>query len=364
MKTKVTIILIGLLFSTACSAPKLYDVVTKDPEKKPKITITDRDVYEFSHKIVKYFSGRRSNNEITQKVTGSLQVVASAIAGALSGGGGSQNVITGLSTFSATIPELQNIIRASDQAKAFDDGVALVKGAEGRFIREIAKCCKGEVSNTVLTQAGGKLAEEVLSAIKVVGNVLVAKIPSIEELQKASGKFKVFEVQPGIIELEPNETKPVLVLSGGKVVKEISDKPNIADAKLDDDGLAANITAGSIHGHAKITFLSALGETTSILVKTIEYLNIITPAIDRIELSLSGANGLNKNENITFETKGTGGNAKIEADVSGIVTPGTISSPVTNQYQFQITAVKEGSTILTVTNPEEGFDKLFVDVKP
>lgn len=365
MYIKATVILASLAILTACSPPNIYDVVTQKPEDKPKITITDRDIYEFSNQTVEYFSGRRSNNEITTKVTGSLQVMASAIAGALSGGGSSQNIVTGLSTFSATVPELQSIFRAADQAKAFDDGVGLIKGAEGRFIREIAKCCKGEVSSTVLTPAGGKLAEEVLSAIKVVGNVLVAKIPSIEELQIASGKYKIFEVEPSMIELIPNDVKSVLVLSGGKVVKNVSDKPNIATAELHPDGLAANITAGSVYGQAHITFLSSLGETTSVLVKNIEILTILTPVKDSIELSVNGNNGLAQNTDIIFKTKGTGLNGTVGEDVSNIVNFGAISAVAghADQFKLTITAANKGTTILTISNPEGGYDKLYVNVQ-
>lgn len=97
-------------------------------------------------------------------------------------------LIAGLSVLSAIITPLQKIWKEGERAVAFQQGVSMIMEAENRYYTSIADNDKGVVSTEELSKEGAILFKEVTATLQVVTKTLAAQIPTIKELETATGK--------------------------------------------------------------------------------------------------------------------------------------------------------------------------------
>lgn len=211
-----------ILFSASCASPKfdtLWDrtmkiekqklIDDKDKEFKgkfkdrkvskitntevlaqtKKVLVTDAHVLDLTNDILKFFRDRFIAAGFARKITGSIQVISAAAAGLI---GISEHeeteLIAGLSGLSAIITPLQKIWKEGERAVAFQQGVSMIMEAENRYYTSIADNDKGVVSTEELSKEGAILFKEVTATLQVVTKTLAAQIPTIKELETATGK--------------------------------------------------------------------------------------------------------------------------------------------------------------------------------
>ena len=204
-------------------------------------------------------------------------MLASAIAGAVSAGGGAANLVTGLSVFSATIPELQTVFKAGDLAEAFNDGASLVEKSIGRYRLANARSADaGQPSDMAFTEHGAKLASEVGAALSLVAKALTAKIPTREEVERAAGvfaEFTSFDASANKLEIVKGESQQIAFLQGGPARIAVAEKPSIAEVSLP---TKAQDNSAVAKGDIAVVTGKAVGETRVIFVNRTKARAVVT----------------------------------------------------------------------------------------
>lgn len=244
-------------------------------ESIKSIKITDADILGFTDDVKKILQSR-SNLARRFRLTSGTGQILTAAAGATLGFIANANVetIAALAAVGAVIPELQTIWEARGRAAIYNKGLDMIQKAEERYYEKIAKSSKGSVSAVELTPDGAELLKEVTACIQVIGTVLVDLIPTVEELQAATGRVKdeleQIKVAPESAEIMYLGTQTVQVLYGKAIAYSI-DGVNIIEIvptkfenavdKFDIRGVGS--------GTAKVTIFNSHGKSKNINVKVV-----------------------------------------------------------------------------------------------
>lgn len=170
------------------------------------IQVSDADVLGFSGDIQKALRRRMDRARRVRLGSGSAQVLAAATGATL--GLLTRDVATAaiFAGISAVMPELQHIFQARERSEAYAQGLELIQDADARYYNKRTESAgpKGlsEVSNNTLTKEGAELLSEIAACIKLVDKALIQTIPTIEDLQAATGRL---EEKLGAIKLVPQD---------------------------------------------------------------------------------------------------------------------------------------------------------------
>jgi hypothetical protein len=220
MKGKIILLFfcIVIIFSASCASriKTVYQRAKERAEEAKKaekagkkeiplsIQITDADVLALSNDIITVLGDRFQQAGFVRKLSGTIQVITAAAAGMIGISSHEETeLITGLSGASAIVTPLQGIWKEGERAMAFQQGINMVMQAEKKYYASIAKNNNG-VNNTSLSKEGAKLFEEVTAALGVVLKTIAGYIPTIEELETATGRIDeklAMKVVPEMVKL-------------------------------------------------------------------------------------------------------------------------------------------------------------------
>ncbi len=215
---------------------------------------------------------------IARILSSTTQVLTAAAAVTLGVASSSMTAITALSASSAVMPELQNIFEARERAIAYSQGVDLIEKAEGRYFLAIAsrdndeKSSKGLVSKKKLGIDGANLYIEIMASLRLVEKALVSMLPTIEEMETATGKvterIRGMDIIPSgktseepDLELEIGQESNFVIISGGPATSAVSNKPRIAEVTK----MIENVinVKGLANGEAVITVTNGHGSKST-----------------------------------------------------------------------------------------------------
>lgn len=206
MKTRIILLFtaIVIIFSASCASTRIKTVYQRAKERAENerkaersgkkeiplnIQVTDVDVLALSNDIIVVLGDRFQQAGIIRKVSGTIQVITAAAAGLIGISPHEETeLIAGLSGASAIVTPLQKIWKEGERAVAFQQGINMVMQAEKRYYASISNNNKG-VNNTSLSKEGAKLFDEVTAALGVVLKTIAGYIPTIEELETATGRI-------------------------------------------------------------------------------------------------------------------------------------------------------------------------------
>lgn len=335
--------------------------------KDEKYAITDRVVVDFMDQVKNSLRKRMNYSRIIREISASAQVLTAAAAAVLGATQGNLTTVAIIAATSAVIPDMQDIFDAKAKAQAYDDGLHLIEEAEGRYILTLTG--SGEISNKALTVQAANLYVEVLACLKLVEKALTAKIPSIKELQVASGVYlDKIKVSQNSISLDPDRNVQVEVtaVTGGPFVKNSSTNPKVAMAVTDGSDKATISTpkVGGQAGTATITLVNAKGDMAKIFVESespIEAELVDASSGTSIgSLSVPKAGGTTRAK-IKFITKSV--LADHRSDNNDIVTvKGSLGDANANNFFF-IEGKKKGSANIILENAFGTVKRFPVEVK-
>jgi hypothetical protein len=206
------------LWVTGCG-PRMLPP-TSDP-----IRFTDKQVVEFNNRLTVMMQNNRNWNSIMRYVSTIVVVGAVASAGALGIAGVSADIVGYTALGGGFIGEMQGIFKTRERASAYQEGIGLLYEASIRYKKSTVgnHAGSGVARNDRLTNNGAYLYEESLASLKLVEIALVSQIPTVEEVQKANGKYQKFDVFPSKVKFSDTSSPlEVRAIKGGPIVSAIS----------------------------------------------------------------------------------------------------------------------------------------------
>ena len=155
--------------------------------------ITDADVFAFTNDVKQAWRNRSQASRTLGVLTGVSRVglagAATMVAATSPAGAASDAVpvLTGIATF---IGEIFGIVDPGGRSEAYQDGLKLLLDAEAEYLLALPPGAKGAVTGTELTVAGATLFKRVNAAITVVDKALQSRVPTQDEVDRATAKFK------------------------------------------------------------------------------------------------------------------------------------------------------------------------------
>ncbi|HHT9127684.1 MAG TPA: hypothetical protein ACFYEE_02880 [Candidatus Wujingus californicus] len=233
------------------------------------IKVSDADVLGFSSDIQKALRHRMDWGRRLRLTSGTLQVLAASAGAALGLTTQDVTTVSALAIFSAVIPELQNIFQARERVAAYTDGLELIQDADARYYHRRAECGKPVevVSTTELTRDGSQLLIEIAACIKLVDKALLQTIPTIEDLQVATGRIEEglgqIKLVPKRMNIDVQGMQTVYVINSKAITYSID---NIGVVKIEnigefDTGTDKIKIVGVGTGTSKVTVFNALGRS-------------------------------------------------------------------------------------------------------
>lgn len=232
------------------------------------IKVSDADVLGFSSDIQKALRHRMDFGRRLRLTSGTLQVLAASAGAALGLTTHDVTTVSALAIFSAVIPELQNIFQARERVAAYTDGLELIQDADARYYQRRAEGGKVDVVSTKeLTRDGSQLLIEIAACIKLVDKALLQTIPTIEDLQAATGRLEEslgqIKLVPKRMNIDVQGTQTVHVINSKAITYSID---NIGVVKIENIGEFDNGTdkikiVGVGTGASKVTVFNALGRS-------------------------------------------------------------------------------------------------------
>ncbi len=175
-----------------------------------KITVSDADVIGFSSDLQKIFRHRMNKARRVRLGSGTLQILAASAGATVGLTSGDVAVAGGFAMLAAVIPELQNIFQARGRVAAYTDGLKLIQDAQARYYKNRVTRQEEEeeeeqqqqqqnkkmksietISTKELTEEESELLVQTVSCIKLVDKPILTHIPTIENLQKATGRLEL-----------------------------------------------------------------------------------------------------------------------------------------------------------------------------
>ena len=159
------------------------------PADQAVLVPSDRVVRIHAYCIKKMLRARMNLARIARLTSSTFAVLTAASAAALGAVATAPlTAITALAASSAVIPEFMRIFGAGERAKAYEEGVHLIEGAQVDYMT--SRVGLPPVSPQELTAAGATLHMQVVAALTIVEHLLVAQLPRVEDIQIAQGRIR------------------------------------------------------------------------------------------------------------------------------------------------------------------------------
>ena len=231
------------------------------------IRISDADVLGFTSDIQKALRWRMDTARRVRLGSGTAQILAAAAGATLGLATGDVMTAAALAAFSAVIPELQNIFQARDRSGAYEQGLELIQDAESRYyLSRTATETIGTVSATELTKEGGELLAQISACIKLVDKALFQTIPTLADLQAATGRLtdalgQIKVVPNGLMSIGVNGTQTVRVINSSAIAYSVGDVAvvTVDNADAFARGTDTIVIRGVGIGTSTVTVFNALG---------------------------------------------------------------------------------------------------------
>lgn len=184
-------------------------ILTKD------IKVSDADVIGFSSDIQKALRRRMDRARRVRLGSGSIQVIAAATGATLGLMTGDVATAAVFAAVSAVIPEFQHIFQAKERSEAYEQGLELIQDADTRYYNKRTESASAGIESipiNKLTKDGAALLSEIAACLKLVDKAILQTIPSIEDLQAATGRLE----ELGAIKLVP--TDPHIPVNGTQTI--------------------------------------------------------------------------------------------------------------------------------------------------
>ncbi len=228
------------------------------------IKVSDADVLGFSSDIQKALRRRMDRARRVRLGSGSIQVIAAATGATLGLMTGDVATAAVFAAVSAVIPEFQHIFQAKERSEAYEQGLELIQDADTRYYNKRTE--SGSITTipiNELTKDGAALLSEIAACLKLVDKAILQTIPSIEDLQAATGRL---EEKLGTIKLVPPD--PCIPVKGTQTIHVINS--SVTTYAVDKSGVIAldsnTITAMKNNGVTDITFTGEKEETVTLTV--------------------------------------------------------------------------------------------------
>jgi hypothetical protein len=134
-----------------------------------------------------------------------------------------------LSGLSALTPEIASIFDAEGKAKAYSQALDMIEKAEAQYVNARAQLSSTEnplIPNDILTSEGAALFVTTISSLKVMRDALLGKIPSVEELERALGKYPQFNLSTNLVKISKSKIE---LVDGGNILTQLSQNLNVAE---------------------------------------------------------------------------------------------------------------------------------------
>lgn len=228
------------------------------------IKVCDADVIGFSSDIQKALRRRMDRARRVRLGSGSTQVLFAATGATLGLVIKDLTTAASLAAISAVIPEFQRIFQAKERSEAYECGLELIRDADVRYYQKITE--KGYVETIPvdkLTKDGAALLSEIAACLKLVDKAILQTIPSIEDLQAATGRLE----ELGAIKLVP--TDPHIPVNGTQTIHVTNS--SVTTYAVNKSGVIelANATTkamGENNGVTDITFTGKKQDTVTLTV--------------------------------------------------------------------------------------------------
>jgi hypothetical protein len=145
--------------------------------------ISDMDVMNYTDHVKSILRAKFTHARFARYTSATAQVLFGTAAGASAIFDGGTSTVATLALLSASMPELGNIFNAKARAETYQDAVRMIEDAEVDFLTEA-----GTPSSAVLTDSGIDLYRRVTTSIHVVEKAVVGQIPTLKEMQDATGQ--------------------------------------------------------------------------------------------------------------------------------------------------------------------------------
>ena len=156
-----------------------------------ELKASDTLVIIYADCLKKMLRARMNLARIARLTSSSFAVLTAAAAAALGAVATAPlTAITALAATSAVIPEFMRIFGADERAKAYDEGIHLIEGAEGQYLQNLTEHAQLVIPRDHLTADGAQLYVQVVAALKIVENLLVAQLPKVEDIELAQGRIR------------------------------------------------------------------------------------------------------------------------------------------------------------------------------
>lgn len=192
--------------------------------------ITDQHILDFSENVKEALRRRMNRARLARMFSGTIQVLTAATAAGLGAVSANIDTITALAGTSAVMPQLQELFGARERAQYYEQGASLVEQAQGRYFGAIARGETKLQDPPKISLAAVALFNETVAAITVVEKALVDRLPTVEELQKATGAYTDLKVAPAAAPIDPVD--PILAVGADLLVTvsaSLSANPEVED---------------------------------------------------------------------------------------------------------------------------------------
>jgi len=230
------------------------------------IKVSDADVIGFSSDIQKALRRRMDRARRVRLGSGSIQVIAAATGATLGLMTGDVATAAVFAAVSAIMPEFQHIFQAKERSEAYEQGLELIQDADTRYYNKRTESASAGIESipiNKLTKEGAALLSEIAACLKLVDKAILQTIPSIEDLQAATGRLE----ELGAIKLVP--TDPHIPVNGTQTIHVINS--SVTTYAVNKSGVIelANATTkamGENNGVTDITFTGKKQETVTLTV--------------------------------------------------------------------------------------------------
>ena len=218
--------------------------------------ITDQHILDFSENVKEALRRRMNRARLARMFSGTIQVLTAATAAGLGAVSANIDTITALAGTSAVMPQLQEIFGARERAQYYEQGASLVEQAQGRYLGAVAR---KEVDPALpeISLAAVALFNETVAAITVVEKALVDRLPTVEELQKATGAYSDLKFAPEAISVDVGTEVEAVIGGTATVGSVVVGDPQKARATLSGRTVKIKGLAGGV---TKVIATDALGK--------------------------------------------------------------------------------------------------------
>ncbi len=307
LKFKISLLfIISLqLWITGCGGPRTL------PATYDSIRFTDKDVVEFNNRLTVMMQHNRNWNSIMRYVSSVVAIGAVASAGALGIAGVSTDIVSFTALGGGFIGDLQAIFKTRDRASAYQQGIDLMYEASDRYLHsrastsnEVTKDSENNslIPNDRLSKDAANLYTESIASLKLVEKALISQIPTVAEVQKATGKYKKFSVFPTQVSSDTfpdivtdedgsasTSSLDITVMEGGPVVSVASGNSSAISAKIKEGNtnqvVLTMINKAKLKKDIDVQLMSAQNVSATVTIKA--------PAATSVSSNDTGTNALN-----------------------------------------------------------------------